>query len=142
MEEAYNAVAQFKKLLKAFDINTDVFYADFNWKLILKQLKNSTVKYKDIPKFPEVKRDLALLLDKNVNFEEVEKIAYETERKLLKNVVLFDVYEGKNLEEGKKSYAINFTLQDAEKTLQDKQIDKVMQNLIKAYETKLGAKIR
>ena len=81
-------------------------------------------------------------MDKNVNFEEVEKIAYETERKLLKNVVLFDVYEGKNLEEGKKSYAINFTLQDAEKTLQDKQIDKVMQNLIKAYETKLGAKIR
>ena len=77
-----------------------------------------------------------------INFEEVEKIAYETERKLLKNVVLFDVYEGKNLEEGKKSYAINFTLQDAEKTLQDKQIDKVMQNLIKAYETKLGAKIR
>ena len=131
-----------KKLLKAFDINTDVFFADFNWKLILKQLKNSKVTYKDIPKFPEVKRDLALLLDKNVNFEEVEKIAYETERKLLKSVVLFDVYEGKNLEEGKKSYAINFTLQDAEKTLQDKQIDKVMQNLIKAYETKLGAKIR
>lgn len=131
-----------KKLLKAFDINTDVFFADFNWKLILKQLKNSKVTYKDIPKFPEVKRDLALLLDKNVNFEEVEKIAYETERKLLKNVVLFDVYEGKNLEEGKKSYAINFTLQDAEKTLQDKQIDKVMQNLIKAYETKLNAKIR
>lgn len=130
------------KLLKSFDINTEVYFADFNWKLILKQLKNNLVKYQDIPKFPEVKRDLALLLDKNIDFEAVEKIAYETERKLLKNVVLFDVYEGKNLEEGKKSYAVNFTLQDAEKTLQDKQIDKVMQNLIKAYETKLGAKIR
>lgn len=130
------------KLLKSFDINTEVYFADFNWKLILKQLKNNLVKYQDIPKFPEVKRDLALLLDKNIDFEAVEKIAYETERKLLKNVVLFDVYEGKNLEEGKKSYAVNFTLQDVEKTLQDKQIDKVMQNLIKAYETKLGAKIR
>ena len=85
---------------------------------------------------------MALLLDKNINFEQIENIAFETERKLLKKVVLFDVYEGKNLEEGKKSYAVNFTIQDSEKTLEDKQIDKIMQNLIKAFTERLGAVIR
>ena len=131
-----------KRLLKAFDIDTDVFYADIAWKVVLKQLKNSKTTYHDIPKYPEVKRDLALLLDKNITFQQVENIAFEIERKLLKKVVLFDVYEGKNLEPGKISYAINFTLQDADKTLQDKQIDNVMQRLIQAFQEKLGATIR
>lgn len=131
-----------KKLLKQFDIDTDVFYADIEWPLVLKLLKNSKTTYQDIPKFPEVKRDLALLLDKSVTFQQIENIAFEVERKLLKKVVLFDVYEGKNLEPGKISYAVNFTLQDAEKTLQDKQIDNVMQRLIKAFQDKLGATIR
>lgn len=130
------------KLLKAFDIDTEVYYADMEWNQILKQVKNNKTSYKDLPKFPEVKRDLALLLDKNINFEQIENIAFETERKLLKKVVLFDVYEGKNLEEGKKSYAVNFTIQDSEKTLEDKQIDKIMQNLIKAFTERLGAVIR
>lgn len=131
-----------KSLLKAFDIDTDVFYADILWPTVLKGLKNSKVTYQDIPKYPEVKRDLALLLDKTVTFQEVEKTAFDVERKLLKKVVLFDVYEGKNLEPGKISYAVNFTLQDAEKTLQDKQIDNVMQRLIQAFQEKLGATIR
>jgi phenylalanyl-tRNA synthetase beta chain len=112
------------------------------WPTVLKGLKNSKVTYQDIPKYPEVKRDLALLLDKTVTFQEVEKTAFDVERKLLKKVVLFDVYEGKNLEPGKISYAVNFTLQDAEKTLQDKQIDNVMQRLIQAFQEKLGATIR
>lgn len=131
-----------KKILKAFDIDTDVFFADIQWPTVLKQLKNSKTTFRDIPKYPEVKRDLALLLDKGVTFQQIVNIAFEVERKLLKNVVLFDVYEGKNLEPGKISYAVNFTLQDAEKTLQDKQIDNVMQRLIKAFQDKLGATIR
>ena len=91
---------------------------------------------------PEVKRDLALLVDKSVRFAEIEKIAFDTDKKLLKNVTLFDVYEGKNLEAGKKSYAVNFTLQDKEKTLTDKQIDGIMQKLIKNLTEKLDAKLR
>ncbi|MCQ2351495.1 MAG: phenylalanine--tRNA ligase subunit beta [Paludibacteraceae bacterium] len=130
------------KQLKAFDIDADVFYADINWKKVLKQIKSNTIKFADLPKYPEVKRDLALLLDKSVSFEEIENLAYQVERKLLKRVVLFDVYEGKNIEEGKKSYAVNFTLQDTEKTLEDRQIDGIMQRLIKTFQDKLGATIR
>jgi phenylalanyl-tRNA synthetase beta chain len=100
------------------------------------------VKSEEISKFPEVKRDLALLLDKNINFAEIEKIAFETERKLLKRINLFDVYEGKNLEHGKKSYAVSFVLQDDSKTLTDNQIDGIMKKLQLNYETKLGAKLR
>ncbi|MCQ2361183.1 MAG: phenylalanine--tRNA ligase subunit beta [Paludibacteraceae bacterium] len=131
-----------KRELKNFDIDADVFYADFLWNKILRQIKSNTITYSDLPKFPEVKRDLALLLDKGVEFEQIESIAYQIERKLLKKVVLFDVYEGKNIEAGKKSYAVNFTLQDAEKTLEDKQIDNIMQRLMKAFTEKLGATIR
>jgi len=105
-------------------------------------LGDHKVKYAEISKFPEVKRDLALLLDKNIAFAEIEKIAYETERKLLKRVNLFDVYEGKNLEAGKKSYAVSFVLQDNSKTLTDNQIDGIMKKLQGNYETKLGAKLR
>ena len=100
------------------------------------------ISYTEISKFPEVKRDLALLVDKSVRFAEIEKIAFDTDKKLLKNVTLFDVYEGKNLEAGKKSYAVNFTLQDKEKTLTDKQIDGIMQKLIKNLTEKLDAKLR
>ena len=131
-----------KKLLKAFDIDNEVYYADFNWKELLKAIRNVKVSYAEISKFPAVKRDLALLLDKKVQFAEIEKIAYETEKKLLKEVSLFDVYEGKNLEAGKKSYAVSFLLQDENATLNDKQIDKIMSKLVKNLEDKLNAKLR
>lgn len=131
-----------KKIQKAFDIDNEVYYADLNWKELMKAIKGNSVSYKEISKFPAVKRDLALLIDKKVQFAEIEKIAYETEKKLLKAVELFDVYEGKNLETGKKSYAVSFLLQDENATLNDKQIDKFMQKLIKNLETKLDAKLR
>ena len=130
------------KILKVFDIDSEVYFADINWKELLKAIRNIKVNYVELTKFPAVKRDLALLLDKKVQFAEIEKIAYETEKKLLKEVSLFDVYEGKNLEAGKKSYAVSFLLQDDNATLNDKQIDKIMQKLIKNLETKLGAKLR
>lgn len=130
------------KLLKKLDIDGEVFYADLNWNNIVKEVKNAKVKFEEISKFPEVKRDLALLIDKKTTFAELEQIAYETERRLLKDVFLFDVYEGKNLGADKKSYAVSFILQDKEKTLTDNQIDSIMNKLIKAYETKLGASVR
>lgn len=131
-----------KKIQKAFDIDNEVYYADLNWKELMKAIKNNTVAYKEISKFPAVKRDLALLIDKKVQFAEIEKIAYETDKKLLKSVELFDVYEGKNLEAGKKSSAVSFMLQDENATLNDKQIDKVMQKLIANLQNKLDAKLR
>ena len=130
------------KILKGFDIDNEVYFADINWKELLKAIRNVKVNYVELTKFPAVKRDLALLIDKKVQFAEIEKIAYETEKKLLKEVSLFDVYEGKNLEAGKKSYAVSFMLQDENATLNDKQIDKIMQKLIKNLETKLDAKLR
>ncbi|MBR3858819.1 MAG: phenylalanine--tRNA ligase subunit beta [Bacteroidaceae bacterium] len=131
-----------KKITKAFDIEGEVYYADINWKHLLQAIKSVKVSYTELSKYPAVKRDLALLLDKNVQFADIERIAYESERKLLKAVELFDVYEGKNLEPGKKSYAVSFILQDEEKTLNDKQIDKIMSKLIASYEKQLGAKLR
>ena len=131
-----------KKITKAFDIDNEVYYADINWKNVLQAIKSVKVSYTELSKFPSVKRDLALLLDKSVQFADIERIAYECERKLLKAVELFDVYEGKNLEPGKKSYAVSFILQDEEKTLNDKQIDKIMSKLIASYEKQLGAKLR
>ncbi len=130
------------KLQKQFDIDAPVYFADINWKLLMKLIKNVAVTYKEISKFPAVSRDLALLLDKSVEFAQIEKIAYQTEKKLLKEVTLFDVYEGKNLPAGKKSYAVNFILQDNEKTLNDKQIDQIMQKLIKNLTTTLNAELR
>ena len=130
------------KLLKAFDIGQDVYYADFSWENILKTLKNHTITFRPLPKFPAVKRDLALLLDKKISFKEVKEIALRTEKHLLKNVSLFDVYEGEQLGADKKSYAVSFTLQDDEKTLTDKQIDKVMNKLIGTYKHLLQAEIR
>ena len=131
-----------KKVQKAFDIDNEVYYADINWKELMKAIKGKKVTYTEISKFPAVKRDLALLIDKKVQFAEIEKIAYETDKKLLKSVELFDVYEGKNLEAGKKSYAVSFVLQDENATLNDKQIDKLMQKLITNLQNKLDAKLR
>ncbi len=130
------------KIRKVMDIDQEVFYADLNWNAILSELGKHKVQYAEISKFPEVKRDLALLIDKNVTFAEIEKIAYETERKLLKKVTLFDVYEGKNLETGKKSYAVSFILQDETKTLTDSQIEGIMKKMLGNFENKLGAKLR
>lgn len=130
------------KIRKKADIEQEVYYADLYWGNILKEIKKHSVRFADIPKFPEVKRDLALLLDKNISFAEIEKIAFETEKKLLKKVSLFDVYEGKNLEAGKKSYAVSFIIQDETKTLTDNQTDAIMKKLLSNFEQKLGAKLR
>jgi phenylalanyl-tRNA synthetase beta chain len=127
---------------KMVDLDTDVFFADINWTNLIEELQHHKVKYAEVSKFPEVKRDLALLLDKKIRFAEIEKIAFETERKLLRRVNLFDVYEGKNLEPGKKSYAVSFILQDDTKTLTDNQIDTIMKKLQHNFETKLEAKLR
>jgi phenylalanyl-tRNA synthetase beta chain len=130
-----------KSILKHFDIKQEVFYADFNWNLILK-LISTKIKFTDIPKYPEVRRDLALLVDQSVAFDAIYSIARQTEKSLLKDINLFDVYEGKNLPEGKKSYAVSFTLQDNSKTLTEEQIDKIMSKLQKNMETELGASLR
>ena len=130
-----------KSILKHFDIKQEVFYADFNWNLILKSLSNK-IKFTDIPKYPEVRRDLSLMVDKAVAFESIYSIARQTEKSLLKDINLFDVYEGKNLPEGKKSYAVSFTIQDSSKTLTEEQIDKIMKKLQKNFETELGASLR
>ena len=130
------------KLLKKVDIDQDVFYADINWNNLMRAIKKNETLYHDISKFPSVSRDLALLIDKSVEFEQIEQIARQTEKKLLKSVELFDVYEGKNLPEGKKSYAVNFILQDETKTLNDKQIEAIMTKLINNLKQKLGAELR
>ena len=130
------------KLLKKMDIDQDVFYADINWDNVMRAIKKNEVLYHDISKFPSVSRDLALLIDKSDEFEQIEQIARQTEKKLLKSVELFDVYEGKNLPEGKKSYAVNFILQDETKTLNDKQIEAIMTKLINNLKQKLGAELR
>lgn len=131
-----------RKIQKALDVDNEVYYADLNWKQLMKAIRNNKVSYTEISKYPAVSRDLALLLDKNIEFAEIEKVAYATEKKLLKEVKLFDVYEGKNLEAGKKSYAVNFLLQDETKTLNDKQIDAIMNKLIANLQAQLGAKLR
>jgi len=130
------------KLLKAFDIDNPVYYADLDWNILLKLNKQYKPVINDLPKFPEVKRDFALLVDKSVKFADLAKAALAAEKKLLKAVNLFDVYEGKNLEAGKKSYALSFILQDAENTLKDKQIEAIMAKLLKTFEEKFGAKLR
>lgn len=130
-----------KSILKHFGIKQEVFYADFNWDLILKKI-STKIKYVEIPKYPEVRRDLALLVDQNVTYESIYNIARQTEKSLLKDIDLFDVYEGQNLPEGKKSYALSFTIQDNSKTLNDVQIDKIMSKLQKNFETELGASLR
>ncbi|NPD92344.1 phenylalanine--tRNA ligase subunit beta [Xylanibacter muris] len=131
-----------KKTLKAADIDSPVYYAELNWTALMKMVRKNTVLYTEISKYPAVSRDLALLIDKGVEFAAIEEIARQTEKKLLKKVELFDVYEGKNLPEGKKSYAVNFILQDETKTLNDKQIEAIMNKLITNLKNKLGAELR
>ena len=130
------------KLTKNMGITNEVFFADIYWDNLLKAVKKHVVEYKEISKYPAVSRDLALLVDKTVEFEQIKEIAYSTEKKLLKAVELFDVYEGKNLPEGKKSYAVNFILQDEQKTLNDKQIDSIMNKLIDNLTKRLNAELR
>ena len=131
-----------KAPLKRTDVNQEVYYAEFSWENILKAIKNQTVAFMPLPKFPSVKRDLALLLDKKVTFKEIKETAFRTEKSFLKSVTLFDVYEGEKLGTDKKSYAVSFTLLDEEKTLTDKQIDKIMNKLMGAYKHLFNAEIR
>ena len=131
-----------RKQLKAFDIDQEVYYADLDWNTLLKQNKQYKAVITDLPKYPEVKRDFALLVDKNIEFADLARAAFATEKKLLKNVFLFDVYEGKNLEAGKKSYALSFILQDAENTLKDTQIENVMNRLKAKFEQEFHATLR
>ena len=130
-----------KSILKHFDIKQEVFYADFDWSRVQKYVSNK-IKFTDIPKYPEVRRDLALLINNDITFEAIYKVAKQTEKKYLKDVNLFDVYEGKNLPEGKKSYAVSFTIQDESKTLTDKEIEKTMLKLQTNLEKELGATLR
>ena len=129
-------------LSKKFDIPVEVYYAELNWHELMKEHNKTVVTYSEIPKYPSVRRDLALLIDRNVSFAEIEKIAYQTDKKILKEVNLFDVYDGKNLPEGKKSYAVSFILLDEEKTLNDKQIESIMSRIQKNLEEKLKATLR
>ncbi len=131
-----------KAILKMMDIKQEVFYANFNWDLILNQLNDSTIRYKEASRFPEVRRDLALLVDKTIKFEQLEQLAYQAEKNILKTVSLFDVYQGDKLPPDKKSYAMSFVLQDETTTLTDKQIEKVMDKLLKTFKEKTGAEIR
>ena len=131
-----------KKLQKQFGLDAPVFYAELNWTALMKVIKKNEVLYTEVPKFPAVSRDLALLVDNSVEFAQIEQIARQTEKKLLKKVELFDVYEGDKLPAGKKSYAVNFILQDEEKTMGDKQIDAIMQKLIANIKKQLNAELR
>jgi phenylalanyl-tRNA synthetase beta chain len=131
-----------KSILKGFGIKQEVLYADFDFNNLLQVVTNKSFKVKELPKFPMVKRDLALLLDDVVSFDDIYTTAFRTEKQLLKSVDLFDVYQGDNLPKGKKSYAISFQLQDENKTLNDKQIEKVMFKLQQSFEREFKAELR
>jgi phenylalanyl-tRNA synthetase beta chain len=130
------------KLLKLMDTDTEVYYAELNWKALLREAQKNRVTADEIARFPEVKRDLALLIDRETSFEDIERIAFESERRLLKRITLFDVYEGRNLPQGKKSYAVSFYLQDESRTLEEKQIDAIMNKIRRGLEEKAGASLR
>ncbi|MFN7013175.1 MAG: phenylalanine--tRNA ligase subunit beta [Bacteroidia bacterium] len=131
-----------KKILKHFDIQQAVWYAEIDTDYLIKCLPKENLFYKEVSKFPEVRRDLALLIDKSISYEQIKNIAYQSEKRILKSVSIFDVYEGKNIPENKKSYALSFILQDEEKTLNDKQIEKTIEKLLQAFKEKLGAELR
>lgn len=141
-----NCLVEFGSLktntLTTFGISQNVFCANFNWDNLLKVINQNTIKFKNISKYPEVKRDLSLLIDENVTFENIYKLAKQSENNYLKDINLFDVYKGDNLAKGKKSYAISFTLQDNKGTLKDSQIDKIMSKIQKSFESELGAELR
>ena len=130
------------QVLDHFDIKQEVIYAEFDWDLLITKAADQDIKFKPVPRYPEVRRDFALLLSDNTTFEEVKNIAFKTERKLLKQIDLFDVYRGDKLPSGKKSYAVSFIIQDETKTLTDKQIEKIMNKLQRTYEKELGAELR
>jgi phenylalanyl-tRNA synthetase beta chain len=130
------------EVLRKFDIKQAVYFAEIDFDLIVRSAKKQKIAVQELSKFPEVKRDLALLVDKGVTFSELRNIAFATEKKLLKRVTLFDVYEGDKLPEGKKSYALGFTLEDKNQTLNEKTIEKTMANLQRQLETKAGAQVR
>ena len=129
-------------ILKGFDIKQPVLYADLLWTELLRKAGGRKFTYHEIPKFPEVKRDFALLLDQGVSYRQIHDLAFKTEKKLLREVQLFDVYTGDKLPSGKKSYAVSFTLQNEDKTLTDKQIDTAMKRLQTGFEKELGAELR
>ncbi|MGD0583905.1 MAG: phenylalanine--tRNA ligase subunit beta [Bacteroidales bacterium] len=131
-----------KAILKKFDIDQDVYYGHLEWDSIMKIIKNNRIQYRELPKYPAVRRDLALIVDNGIRFRQISDLAYRTEKNLLRNINLFDVYENEALGKNKKSYAVSFILQDELKTLTDKNIDKVMDNLIRIFEKELGAQIR
>ncbi len=131
-----------QSILKKMDIKQETLYAEFNWDQVIALAKKKDISYREIPKYPEVKRDFALLLDDSVTFQQIYALGRRTEKKLLKHINLFDVYTGDNLPEGKKSYAVSFTLQDSQRTLTDKQIDKIMDKLQRSYQEELGAELR
>jgi phenylalanyl-tRNA synthetase beta chain len=131
-----------KSYLSKFDIGQDVYWGHIEWDMLMKILKTHEIKFHELPKYPAVRRDLALLLDRSIKFARIRDISFKTERNLLKDINLFDVYENDNLGNNKKSYAVSFTLRDDLKTMTDKNIDKIMNNLIRAFETELGAQIR
>ena len=141
-KEILRAGAVSSELCEKFDISVDVFFAEFRWDHIIESLKTHRTRYQPISKYPEVRRDLSMILDKHVSFEDLRKTALNAEKKILKDLEIFDVYEGDKIEKGKKSYAVSFILQDENKTLTDKQIDKIMQKISTALEKELGAKIR
>jgi len=127
---------------KTFDLPKSIWYAELDWKTMLDLYVNRVQQYREAPKYPAVKRDLALVLDTEVSFESITQIAREMERKILKDITLFDVYTGEKLAKGKKSYAISFLLQDEEQTLTDHQVEKTMEKFLKAFSEKLGAALR
>ena len=131
-----------KSILKAFDLKNEVLFADFKWDAILELIAQNSITYKEISKFPEVKRDFALLLNEEVSFKDIYDLSFETEKSLLQDVSLFDVYTGSKLPKGKKSYAVSFTLKSEKETLTDKQIEKIMGKFQEKFETKLGAELR
>lgn len=141
-KEVVNFGSLSKKMRKQFDIKQEVFYADFNWEQLLRAVRKAKIQFSEIPKYPEVRRDLAMVLDKEITFEALQDLAFKTEKKLLKSVSLFDIYEGDKIEVGKKSYALSFILQDQYQTLTDKIVDKVMKKLMGSFEHQLKANIR
>ncbi|MDR2499279.1 MAG: phenylalanine--tRNA ligase subunit beta, partial [Tannerellaceae bacterium] len=131
-----------KSLLKQVDVDGEVYYAELLWTTLMKQIKHHTVVFGELPRFHQVRRDMAFLIDKRVTFAEIEKVAYASDGKRLKDIILFDVYEGNNLPEGKKSYAVSFYLSDSDKTMTDTQIDAIMSRIQKNIEKETGAQLR
>lgn len=131
-----------KNYLMQFDIGQDVYYGHIEWDVLMKLIKNHSISFNELPKYPSVRRDLALLLDRGIKFSQIREIAYKTEKNILHEVNLFDVYESDSLGKNKKSYAVSFMLRDDLKTMTDKNIEKVMTNLIREFEKELNAQIR